>query len=315
MKHLRRFLPALIALAPVVVLVLPASPAAAVGSNPYVARAGWVDPSTQSAVAARQEQDSAKAAALHKVAGQSQYSWFGAWTPSPKDQTARLAHDARAAGKLPQVVLYALPHLDCGAGGLRAAAYRTWVRELATGLRGGASVVVVEPDALAGIGCLPSDQQRERLDLLRDAVAVLRGVGATVYLDAGHAQWTSPDIMAQRLRAAGVAGARGVSLNVSNYGPNLDQIRYAKALAQRLPGLHALIDTSRNGKGGVAGQWCNVAGQALGERPRRTFDAVVDAFVWVKAPGESDGDCGRGEPAGGSFWKAYAVGLAGRSGW
>jgi endoglucanase len=86
---------------------------------------------------------------------------------------------------VPQVVLYAVPHRDCGsysAGGLDARSYRAWVREVAAGLRGGRSVVVVEPDALGLLDCLLGAARSERLALLRDALAVLRAAGATAYL-------------------------------------------------------------------------------------------------------------------------------------
>ncbi|WP_304608805.1 glycoside hydrolase family 6 protein [Glycomyces amatae] len=76
-----------------------------------------------------------------------------------------------------------------------------------------------------------------------------------------------------------------------------------------------LIDTSRNGWGGdyrptgpsssddpvtfvdesridqrfQKGNWCNQAGAGLGERPQASPEAWIDAYVWIKPPGESDG--------------------------
>ncbi|MDX3517122.1 glycoside hydrolase family 6 protein [Streptomyces scabiei] len=76
-----------------------------------------------------------------------------------------------------------------------------------------------------------------------------------------------------------------------------------------------LIDTSRNGWGGAArptgpgatttvdtyvdggrydrrfntGNWCNQAGAGLGERPKAAPATGIDAYVWMKPPGESDG--------------------------
>ncbi|MBJ7438120.1 MAG: glycoside hydrolase family 6 protein [Sphingopyxis sp.] len=72
---------------------------------------------------------------------------------------------------------------------------------------------------------------------------------------------------------------------------------------------HAVIDTSRNGRGSWeppvgkypdAEVWCNPPGRGLGRRPTlETADPYVDAFLWIKIPGESDGEChrGRGGPA------------------
>ena len=41
-------------------------------------------------------------------------------------------------------------------------------------------------------------------------------------------------------------------------------------------------------------------------------DSLLDAFVWIKRPGESDGTCNGGPPAG-SWWPEYALGLAQRA--
>jgi cellulose 1,4-beta-cellobiosidase len=35
--------------------------------------------------------------------------------------------------------------------------------------------------------------------------------------------------------------------------------------------------------------WCNQAGAGLGARPVAAPRALIDAYVWVKPPGESDG--------------------------
>lgn len=67
---------------------------------------------------------------------------------------------------------------------------------------------------------------------------------------------------------------------------------------------HALIDTSRNGQGSWkpptgryrdAEVWCNPPGRGLGRRPTLTTrEPYVDGFLWIKVPGESDGECVRG---------------------
>jgi cellulase/cellobiase CelA1 len=67
---------------------------------------------------------------------------------------------------------------------------------------------------------------------------------------------------------------------------------------------HFITDTSRNGQGpwtppaGVysdAQDWCNPPGRGLGARPTlNTGDPLQDARLWVKIPGESDGQCTRG---------------------
>jgi endoglucanase len=72
---------------------------------------------------------------------------------------------------------------------------------------------------------------------------------------------------------------------------------------------HFVIDTSRNGQGpwtppantySDPQDWCNPPRRGLGDRPttRDTGSPLIDAKLWVKVPGESDGSCSRGLPAG-----------------
>ena len=87
---------------------------------------------------------------------------------------------------------------------------------------------------------------------------------------------------------------------------------YGKQLSAAVGGKHFVIDTSRNGLG-PATTWCNPSGEALGARPNAaTGQTRVDAYLWVKRPGESDGTC-NGGPAAGTFWADYALGLAQRA--
>ena len=101
----------------------------------------------------------------------------------------------------------------------------------------------------------------------------------------------------------------------------VDELSYAQAFRQEAirAGFPAdvgmLIDTSRNGWGGAArptgpgpsttvdayvngsktdrrihlGNWCNQTGAGLGERPKAAPEPGIDAYVWIKPPGESDG--------------------------
>ena len=76
--------------------------------------------------------------------------------------------------------------------------------------------------------------------------------------------------------------------------------RYAAELSGVAPSTHFVIDTSRNGQGpwdvpSTYEDWCNPLDRGLGERPTAdTGEALVDAYLWIKVPGESDGQCLRG---------------------
>jgi cellulose 1,4-beta-cellobiosidase len=104
------------------------------------------------------------------------------------------------------------------------------------------------------------------------------------------------------------------------WNPNFSEVPYVQAwrtkmIAAGFPStIGMLIDTSRNGWGGAGrptaqststnvdtfvnesrvdrrnhrGNWCNQPG-GIGERPQATPAPGIDAYVWVKPPGESDG--------------------------
>ncbi|MGY2127701.1 glycoside hydrolase family 6 protein [Blastococcus sp. SYSU DS0617] len=254
----------------------------------------------------------ADAALLARMASVPTAIWLGAWSGDVASVVRQRVAEARAAGGVPVFVAYNAPGLDCGGyssasgGAQSAAAYDAWVRAVAAGIGAAEAVVIVEPDTLAHL-CGDAD---ERVRMLLAAVRVLEAnPGTHTYLDAGHAHWIDASTMAQRLRAAGVDQADGFALNVSNFGTTADNVAYGSALSARLGGAHFVVDTSRNGNG-PGDDWCNPAGRALGEpTTTRTGNPLVDAFVWVKAPGESDGTC-NGGPVAGQFWPEYALALA-----
>jgi endoglucanase len=87
--------------------------------------------------------------------------------------------------------------------------------------------------------------------------------------------------------------------------------RWALMLGAVQPTTHFVVDTSRNGLGpwnwaaagyanaGVAQDWCNPPGRGAGIAPTaNTGNALVDAYLWIKTPGESDGSCTRDGSAG-----------------
>jgi endoglucanase len=287
-------------------------------TNPLFGATLYVDPES----AAKRQADAwrstrpADAAQLDKIGMRPQADWFGDWSGSVEAAVNSRVGSASAVGAVPVLVAYNIPQRDCGsysAGGLHTAeAYRTWIRSFATGIGSRRAVVILEPDALGLTDCLSATDQATRFALLKDAVTVLENQpGVSVYLDAGHSHWVSAPEMASRLTSAGVTQAQGFALNVSNYRLTSELVAYGKDVSARVGSRHFVLDTSRNGVGPSAdGQWCNPPGRALGSAPTTlTSDPVVDAFLWIKKPGESDGTC-NGGPSVGTFWPEYALGLA-----
>ena len=88
---------------------------------------------------------------------------------------------------------------------------------------------------------------------------------------------------------------------------------YAQNMGTAVATTHFVIDTSRNGDGPnsmqqyasapydqpssviaalASGSWCNPPDSGLGIRPTtRTGVPLLDAYLWVKTPGQSDGQC------------------------
>jgi endoglucanase len=51
-----------------------------------------------------------------------------------------------------------------------------------------------------------------------------------------------------------------------------------------------VLDTSRNGNGPAGSEWCDPAGRAIGIPSTDVVaDPILDAYLWIKPPGEADG--------------------------
>ncbi|MFJ8281590.1 glycoside hydrolase family 6 protein [Streptomyces griseoviridis] len=247
--------------------------------------------------------------------------WFADFTPATIASRVRaVTSGAAAQGQVPVLVPYAIPDRDCGGasegGAPDLAAYDDWIDAFAAGLGSGEVVVVLEPDSVAQADCLSRSARAERFASLERAGRVLKAADpkARVYYDAGHSGWNAPDRQAALLRQAGAGSADssdGVFSNVSNFHTTAAEIAYDRRVLAELggpAGLGAVIDTSRNGNGAPADDaWCDPAGRGIGRAPTLgTGQARIDAYLWVKLPGESDG-C-KGTP--GTFSPSYAYDLA-----
>lgn len=256
-----------------------------------------------------------------RIAEQPAAVWFADYAPDTV--TARVAavtSGAAAQGRVPVLVPYAIPGRDCGGHSQGGApgpdAYDAWIDRFAAGLGSGEVIVVLEPDSVAQAACLSAAERADRFASLARAGRVLKDAGprARVYFDAGHSGWNAPGKQAAWLRQAGAASpgsSDGIFSNVSNFHTTADEAAYDRRVLDALggpAGLGAVIDTSRNGNGAPAGgEWCDPAGRKLGRTPTLdTGEARIDACLWVKLPGESDG-C-RGRP--GTFTPSYAYDLA-----
>lgn len=286
----------------------------------------YVDPRSPAAVQVaswRAVGDTADAAVLQRIAGQPAARWFAGGDPNPRAAAAALVNAASAARSVAELVLYYIPGRDChgySLGGAAAgAAYVAWVNQISQGIGGRAAVVVLEPDAVdqAADGCLPHRAGVVRYRLLSRAIRILKSNPyVRVYLDAGNPGWLPVSRIVGPLRRAGIGQSDGFSLNVANFHTTRQSISYGRSISRALGGRHFIVDVSRNGNGpppGAVGtaSWCNPPGRALGTAPTtNTGDPLVDALLWIKGPGESDGACHPGDPPAGEWWPAHALALA-----
>ncbi|MER7891398.1 glycoside hydrolase family 6 protein [Micromonospora sp. NPDC094482] len=262
----------------------------------------YVDPATAAAAWVAANPDDPRTPVIRdRIAAVPQARWFTRTnTSTVRAEVDALVGSAATVGKVPILVVYNIPNRDCGGasggGAPDHASYRQWVDQVAAGLAGRPATIVLEPDVLPLMSnCQSAAQQAETKASIGYAGKRLKAGStlAKVYLDIGHSAWLSPAEAAARLVGADIANsADGISLNVSNYRSTAETIPYAKAViaATGISRLTAVIDTSRNGNGPAGSEWCDPPGRAIGTpSTTATGDPAIDAFLWVKLPGEADG--------------------------
>lgn len=246
--------------------------------------------------------DSRTAVIRDKIASQPQARWFANFNPSTvQSEVSGHISAANAAQQIPVLAVYEITNRDCGGASAGGAPdlnqYQTWVSNFARGLGNQTVIIVLETDSLALLTCLSSGEINARNEAISTATRTIKSANpnAKVYLDGGHSTWNSAGETANRLRAAGVQYADGFFTNVSNYNSTSSEANFGRAVISALNGMgisgkRQVIDTSRNG--GASGDWCgdDNTDRRIGQYPTTsTGDANIDAYLWVKPPGEADG--------------------------
>jgi cellulose 1,4-beta-cellobiosidase len=323
-------------------VVLPTTPPAPPGVNPFKGARFYVDPEFARMVEDVAAKTPPEAKRLRKLTKLPTAVWLEtAETAKLAAPTLEAAAKQEAAGGGPVVpvfVVYDLPNRDCAAEGSRGefeidkggeARYQSQFIDVIAGAFAAhpkqRAVVILEPDSLPNLvtnielpRCAAAEQAYRRG--VAYAITKLSLPNVHIYLDAAHAGWLGwPKNLPRAVTlfkeviasAGGPDRIRGFAVNVSNYDPvhlpgakkngpddpSQDEFGYAADFAEGLAkaGIKDkgfIIDTSRNGKPNIRsspGNWCNVKGAGLGERPKVSPDKHIDAYFWVKTPGESDG--------------------------
>ena len=278
----------------------------------------FVDPQTD---AARQailwgESSPADAILMSRLARRPVAHWIGRNVSDPAFDANSYVSAAQATGRTGIVVIYAIPNRDCGgpsSGGMFDwQDYQRLITDVAAGIGRRRTIVILEPDSLALTSCLTEQELDARLQGLQEARATLeQSSDSLVYLDGGHSGWHSPDEMAGLLARAGVGSDGRFALNVASFRTTDESLSYGERISGLLGGARFVVDTSRNGLGpSPLDQWCNPPGRAVGANPTtRTRSVHSDAYLWIKTPGRSDGDC-NGGPSAGTWWPEAALELA-----
>ncbi|KAG6954291.1 hypothetical protein JG687_00011876 [Phytophthora cactorum] len=215
------------------------------------------------------------------------------------------------------IVVYGIPNKDCDAGLSSGGSvkstddYKAFLKQLTDAVGDRKVLYVVEPDA---VGLLAKENScgssAGYLDNLKVAVEALSAnANAELYVDVGYwmlADSTNAGKIAPIMQELGSCGrVKGVTINTSNYRSNDECAAYCTNFQNAMgkSDMSCVVDTSRNFKGSPTSDWCNVPTAGIGKPPSsETGFSNIDYFMWIKPPGESDGECATGGTSAGSFY-------------
>jgi len=205
------------------------------------------------------------------------------------------------------IIVYGLPGKDCDAGASSSgtnqndAAYITFVNALSTEIANKEVIIILEPDAISLSMPGKCGLNNNFIPNIEKALSILsENCNAKIYLDIGY--WNliyGNDKIKQVLDIINKIDPnnviKGFSLDLSNYRTTVESIKSCTDI-RSVSGkdYHCIIDTSRNHNGPdtANSQWCNLLTAGMGELPTdKTNNAIIDYFLWMKPPGEVDGQC------------------------
>ncbi|EQC30940.1 hypothetical protein SDRG_11415, partial [Saprolegnia diclina VS20] len=206
---------------------------------------------------------------------------------------------AKCQDATPAIVVYGLPQKDCAHGyssegsNANTADYAKWIQKLMDQVGSNRDVVyILEPDALGLLANNPCATQHNYKANLRIAIEMLASnPKAKIYADvAAWGDMAKTTSILNELKEAGRLS--GIAINTSNYVSNDKLLATCQSYSAATNGLHCIFDTSRNFNGSPSSEWCNAKSGGIGSPPTaNTGYPLVDYFLWLKVPGESDGQC------------------------
>jgi hypothetical protein len=202
--------------------------------------------------------------------------------------------------------------------------FRRRVDEMAAATGRRPAVYLLELDAIGSSSCIDKvGSMPEWAADLRYEMNALQALPHTVVcVEGGYSDSNSVAYTARILNAIGVNKIRGFFTNDTHENWTINEVRWGEKISKLTHGAHFIVDTAANGNGPKVNRnrvkygnddLCNPPDRSLGPMDTTTSGSPdVDAFLWTHPPGNSSGSCAGG-PASGTFWAAYAVGLADRA--
>jgi cellulase/cellobiase CelA1 len=269
--------------------------------------------------------------AIKMVQDQGVVSWYT--DNSPKEYTMQLIDQLVSKcspnDRIP-IVVYGIPGKDCEAGysnrgfNKNMEDYKEFIKILSDKVGTRKVVYIMEPDAIglsSNNGCGVNAHYPEYVQMAVNELS--KNPNADIFMDVGY--WTieyNADKIAATMREIWPKegnGLKGIVLNTSNYQKTEKMIELCKKFGKEFGRpAQCVIDTSRNYLGAPSSnEWCNTKNTGIGHPPTsQTGHETIPYYLWVKPPGESDGECTDRQsgdsmkgPAAGSFFKDHFVQL------
>lgn len=204
------------------------------------------------------------------------------------------------------IIVYGLPGKDCEAGESSSGtnqnddAYISFINDLSTEIANEEVIIILEPDAISLSMPGKCGLNNNFIPNIEKALSILsENCNAKIYLDIGY--WNliyGNDKIKEVIDIVNKIDTnnviKGFSLGLSNYRTTEESIKTCTDL-RSVSGkdYHCVIDTSRNYNGpDPNSQWCNLQTAGMGELPTdKTNNTIIDYLLWMKPPGEVDGQC------------------------
>ncbi|KAG9403987.1 hypothetical protein AC1031_005525 [Aphanomyces cochlioides] len=170
--------------------------------------------------------------------------------------------------------------------------YTAWIQTLVNLVGNKEVIYILEPDAVGLTstgGCGVTNGYQNNLKVALGLLST--NPNAHIYVDV--ASWATQSAAVSILTDLKKAGRlQGIAINTSNYVATSVLTTLCQTYSSATGGLHCVFDTSRNFNGASSSEWCNARFGGIGVPPTsNTGNPLVDYYLWIKVPGESDGQC------------------------